>query len=138
MGSVLPSAMLSALHAIGFTLVMGSALMVNLRRSGMLLGMVPLQSLVRPGHRALAAGLVISVSTGLLMFAPRASATVANPTFQLKMLLLVSAVGLQSILAIRDRAAAPRSTRTDRLLGSLGLALWAGLALVACVFVLFE
>lgn len=137
-GSLMLTAALSALHAIGFTLVMGSSLMVNLRRSGLLLCAIPLATVVRPAHRGLAAGLAVSVSTGVLLFAPRASTTLANSTFQLKMLLLVSAVGMQWFLAVRDGAMTPPSARADRLAGSVGLALWVGLALVACAFILFE
>ena len=138
-GSLMLTAALSALHAIGFTLVMGSGLMVNLRRSGLLLSAVPLATVVRPAHRGLTAGIAVSVSTGLLLFAPRASATLANNTFRLKILLLVIAAGLQWFLASRDDGArTPRAARTDRFSGSLGLALWVGLALAACAFVLLE
>jgi hypothetical protein len=136
--SLMLTAVLSALHAIGFTLIMGSGLVVNLRRSGMLLTAVPLAAVVRPGHRGLALGLALSVATGVLLFAPRAGATIANGTFQLKMLLLVSAVGLQWLLAGRDRAATGGSTLADRCAGAGALVLWIALALVACAFILFE
>ena len=68
----------------------------------------------------------------------RAAAAAANGTFQLKMLLLVSAAVFHFAVSAR-LARRPRvDTRVLRIAAALGLALWIGLALAACAFILFE
>lgn len=121
------TASLSAIHLLGFTLLMGSALLGNLERLGVVVPQGSPADLVHPVNRAIVIGLVISVSTGALLFAARASEAGANGTFQLKMLLLVTAVTCQFAVAPRARAGA-----------ILSLALWLALAVTACAFILLE
>jgi len=77
------TAMLSALHALGFTFIMGGALFANLGKLGVLFPSRPVQEVAGPGSRLIALGLVLSLPTGLLLFGPRALNTAHNPTFQL-------------------------------------------------------
>ena len=121
-------AMLSALHALGFTFVMGGALFANLGRLGVLFPSRPVRELTVPGSRLIALGLAISVPTGLLLVGPRAVAAAHNTFFELKMLLLLTAAGVQFGLLRRD----------TRALGAAGLALWLGLAGAAGAFILLE
>jgi hypothetical protein len=72
-------------------------------------------------------GLAISVTTGVLLFAARATDVSANATFQLKMLLLLVAVVCHFAVAPRARAGAVVS-----------LAAWLALAVTACAFILLE
>src|SRR5439155_1705744 len=88
--SVMLTAGLSAIHLIGFTLLMGSALVSNLRLAGVLFQQRPIVEVHDPANRAIALGLIVSIFTGLLLFAARASAASANGFFQLKMGLLVA------------------------------------------------
>jgi len=119
---------LSALHALGFTCIMGGALFANLGRLGVLFPARPVRELTVPGSRLIALGLTISLPTGLLLFAPRAAIAGHNTFFQLKMLLLVTAAAVQFGLLRRE----------TRAIGAAGLALWLGLAAAACAFILFE
>jgi hypothetical protein len=86
------TASLSAIHLIGFTLVTGSALVANLRLLGVLLPQRPIIEVAGAARRGIAVGAVISIATGLLLFASRAISVSANGTFQVKMLLLATAV----------------------------------------------
>lgn len=130
------TAWLSAVHAVGFALVMGSALVANLRGVGVLLRQCPLADVVPPANAAIALGLAVSACTGLLLFAARAADVGANGAFDLKMLLLIAAAAVQFTLV---RGAATRdAARAARAASAAALALWLGLALAAFVFVLLE
>ena len=129
---------LSAVHLIGFTLIMGAALVSNLRLLGVLFEQRPLREVAGPAGRAIALGLVFSVATGLFLFAGRASTASENGIFQLKMLLLVAAAGFQFGFQrhVTGREASPPVLL--RLTGAVGLALWFGVALAGCAFILLE
>jgi hypothetical protein len=80
-------------------------------------------------------GLAISVSTGLLLFAARATEVSMNGTFRLKMLLLVLAAFVHFVVQPSVAAGAPQRVRAA---SAIGLALWLGLAVTACAFILLE
>ena len=132
------TAWLSAVHALAFTLVIGSALVANLRALGALLTRTGLHDVVAPANRAILIGLTVSVVTGGLLFSARAVEAAANGWFQLKMLLLVIAAVFQ--FTILAAAARKRSVAHDRIVasGAVGLLLWLGLAVAACAFILLE
>jgi hypothetical protein len=129
---------LSAIHLVGFTLLMGSAIVSNLRLTGALFADRPLAEIAVPTGRAIAVGLTISVVSGLLLFSARASAAAANRTFQLKMLLLVAAALFHFAVHRPVAARAPSGTMVVRATGVVGLALWIALALAGCAFILLE
>jgi uncharacterized protein DUF6644 len=136
--SLLLTGALSAVHLLGFTLVTGGALVSNLRLLGALFPQRPIVEISRPASRGIAAGLVLSMTTGLLLFAPRAMVASANNTFQLKMLLLLGAATFHLTLH-RGVAQQPSATPgLQRLIGGVGLALWLGLALAGCAYILLE
>lgn len=136
--SVMLTAGLSAVHAVGFTLVMSGAMVWNLNAAGLLLTRLPLKSVVRPAGWVLFVGLAISLSTGVLQLAPRASYTVPGSAFQLKMVLLVVAVAYQ--LTVKRLVPLEQEVRSGptRIAGAIGALLWISLALAACWFILFE
>jgi hypothetical protein len=137
--SQMATASLSALHLVGFTIVMGSAFASNLRMMGALLPDVHAIEVVRPALRTLVVGLLVSAVTGALLFVPRASAAAANTTFRVKLSLLVIAALVHFVVmrveAARDGAA---GTLRQRATGAVGFALWAGVAVAGCVFILLE
>ena len=136
--STMLTAALSSIHLIGFTLLMGSVLVANLRLLGVLFPQRPLLKVTGPAGRGIALGLVVSVGTGLLLFTARASAAIENPTFQVKMLLLVTAAVFHFALQRKVIRRAPSALRLLRVTGALGLALWVGVALAGCAFILLE
>lgn len=132
------TAWLSAIHAIGFTLVMSAGLMWNLHASGVLLPDTSHESIARPAVRLLALGLTVSLISGLALFAPRASYTAPSDVFRLKMALILVAAIYQfgvSASARRQPAISATSLRASGILGSM---LWLALAITACWFIVFE
>jgi len=135
--SLILTGALSAVHLVGFTLTTGGALVANLNLLGVLFPDRPPLEITRPASRGIAFGLAISVLTGVLLFAPRATVASVNGIFQLKMLLLVAAILFHTLVHQRvARGSASASVR--RGAGAVGLLLWTGLALAGCAFILLE
>lgn len=132
------TASLSSLHLLGFTLVMGSALVSNLRLLGRLLPETSATDVTRPAARVLVAGLLLSAVTGALLFAPRAAGAAANDTFRVKLTLLVLAVLVHFGVQARMARRADTARGAARAVGALGIVLWVGVALAGCAFVLIE
>ncbi len=136
--SLMLTASLSAAHMLGFALVTGGAAFANLRLLGLLFAARPANEVTQPASRGIAIGLAVSVVTGALLLSGRASSLIASDTFQLKMLLLLLAAGFHFTCHryVSGRASVP--IVLWRLTGAIGLALWLGLAVSACVFILFD
>ena len=132
------TASLSAVHLLGFTLVMGSALLVNLRLLGALLPQRALSEVIRPASRAIVLGLAISITTGVLLFSARAMSAIQNSTFQMKMLLLLAAVVFHFVIQSRVARRHQSGVFALRMTAVSGLTLWIGLAVTACWYILFE
>lgn len=129
---------LSAVHLIGFTLVTGGAFASNLRLLGILLPDRPMLDISRPATRGIALGLLISITTGILLFAPRATVAGANRVFQLKMLLLVAAALFHFTVHLAISRSPSATSALQRTVGATGFLLWTGLALAGCAFILLE
>jgi len=136
--SQLATASLSAVHLLGFTLVMGSALVCALHLLGVLLPEQPSAAIVRPATRGLILGLCISAVTGGLLVLPRASSAAMNPVFRLKMLLLVAGLVAHAFAVAPLAARTTAGPRTRRLAGLAEVVVWAGVALAGCAFILLE
>jgi hypothetical protein len=138
-GESLPlTASLSAVHLLGFMLVLGGALLADLRLLGIVLPRWPAGEVAAPAARVILLGLVVSVSTGLLLFSSRAASVSASGTFQLKMSLLVAATLFHfTVLGGVASRSAPRPALL-RSIGAAGLCLWMGLAFAGAAFILFE
>ncbi|MEQ1759404.1 MAG: DUF6644 family protein [Vicinamibacterales bacterium] len=130
------TASLSALHALSFAVVMGSAFLLNLRLLGLLFRDRPVREVAGPAKAGLGAGVAMSVATGVLLFLPRAVAAADDDAFRMKMLFLLTAAGFAWVQVRGLAAGAP--VTADRARGALGLVLWMGLALSACAFILLE
>src|SRR5205823_1902059 len=92
---------LSGAHLVGFTLLMGGAIVSNLRLAGLLFPLQPLPDIRRPAERGMLVGLAISITTGFLLFSGRASEASQNQFFQLKMSALAAAFVCQFVLQRR-------------------------------------
>ena len=125
---------LSAVHIIGFVLVMSGALVANLRALGVLFAGRAGTDIAAQANRVVLIGLAVSVATGAFLFAARATDASANGVFQLKMLLLVVAVLVHFAVARGAR----EGTALARAAHALSLAVWLGLAVTACAFILLE
>lgn len=130
--------LLSSVHMIGLTLIVGSSVVVFLRSFGLLLPHQPLSEVMRPAGRAVLLGLSISVVTGLLMFTPRAVAASENPVFRTKMIVLATAIVFQfTLFRVMARSGGSR-TLWRHLTGLLSLVLWFGVAFYGVLFTVFE
>jgi hypothetical protein len=129
---------LSAVHLIGFTLLMGGAIVSNLSLAGVLFPGQPLDDIRRPAETGMIVGLLISVTTGFLLFSGRASEASQNTFFQFKMAALVAAVVCQFVLQRRILPATGEPGYTTRAIGVVGLMLWFTVAIAACAFLLLE
>lgn len=136
--SVILTATLSAVHLLGFTLATGGAFVSNMRLLGMVLRDRSVLEVSRPATRGVALGLLISVVTGVPLFAPRALAASANPVFQAKMALLAAAAAFQFVVHPWAAHHAPLSRTQSITAGAIGSLLWGGLALAGCGFILLE
>ena len=135
--SLMLTGALSSVHLLGFTLTTGGALVANLNLLGVLLRDRPPIVVSRPATRGILAGLTISLLTGALLFAPRATVASMNGFFQAKMALLIAASAFH--LAVHQRVARDGAgVALRRLTAGIGLLLWTGLALAGCAFILLE
>ncbi len=136
--SQLATASLSALHLIGFTLIMGGVVLCSLHLLGVLLSEQPTAAITRSATRAMIAGLCLSAVTGGLLVLPRVHGATMNPFFRVKMLLIAIGVLLQVLVVAPLAARAHARIWTLRLSGLASLVVWAGVALAACAFILLE
>jgi hypothetical protein len=136
--SLMLTGALSSVHLLGFTLTTGGALVANLNLLGVLLADRAPIVVSRPATRGILAGLTISLLTGVLLFAPRATTASVNGFFQAKMALLVAASVFH--LAVHQHVVRREGTSAAlrRLTAGIGLLLWTGLALAGCAFILLE
>jgi len=131
-------ASLSAVHVLGFTSVIGSALVVNLRLLGIVLAQRPVVEIAQPARVGIALGLLVSLSTGSLLFSTRAVALIMDGTFQVKMSVLAAAVLFHFIGYRRVTEPEAMDQRLVVVAGATGLVLWLGLALAGCALILLE
>jgi hypothetical protein len=132
------TASVSAVHLVGFALLMGGVLVSRLRMAGAMLSGHPVADVAASADRGVAIGLAISVTTGLLLFSTRASGAAENGLFQLKMCLLVAAGAFHFTAHRWGVRQASASAGLLRAVGLAGLSLWIGVALAGCAFIFLE
>ncbi len=129
------TAMLSGLHVVGMTVVVGAALVSMLRLTGLALGQFSAVAIISTVRRGLLAGAALSVVTGALLVLPRAASAVGNDYFFRKMVMLGLALVVQLVVL-------PHAVRAEgglaRLAGPLGFVLWAAVAVLGCMYTLVE
>jgi hypothetical protein len=132
------TAILSSIHLVGLTLVVGSVLFASLRLVGLTFDDRAVNEVTAAVGGTIALGLVISVTSGLLLFAPRAAASFSNGFFQFKMASLVAAV----VFHVGVYRPVLRNVETPRwrlrLTGAIGFGLWLSVAVAGCLFILLE
>jgi hypothetical protein len=125
--SLMLTAVLSAVHALGVTLVGGGAVLMGLRVTGGAFADRPPADVLRPAGWAVLLGVSICLATGVALVSPRAAAAVDNGFFQLKMLMLAGA-------AISQLAVARGAWQA----GWPASILWLGVLLAGSAFILLE
>lgn len=136
--SALLTGFVSGIHLLGLTVIVGGAFVSGLRLLGVILPARPVADVTAAVGRGMMLGLAVSVASGLLLFAPRALSAASNSVFQTKMLLLLTAVVFQ--VAVHGRVTRRRDAgpRVQKFTGACGLALWFGVAVAGCAYILFE
>lgn len=128
--SILVYGAISAAHVLGIALLVGPILLVNLRLAGLLAGLDARAVLIL--RRAAAAGVVLSVVTGVLLLSTRPAEYFANPVMLVKLGLV--ALGIAHALAFewryrqRSVARAPVAAAVSGLIWLSALALGRAIA----------
>ncbi len=136
--SLLLTGFLSALHALGMTVLTGAVVVSSLRLLGIAFTGEPAASVTRAARAGILTGLALSVVTGLLLFSTRASAAVDNEYFQLKMALLAGAVAFHFGLYRRLLASRRPNEPGSAAAGALAIVLWVGVAAAGAAYILLE
>lgn len=129
---------LSGLHLIGFTLVVGTALVSGLYMSGLAFVDRPARETAVTATRVMAVGLALSVVTGVTQASPRAGAALGNWIFTAKMTLLVAAVLAQLVVPRYAARADAGFTFQLRVWSLVTSALWLGVGVAGAAFILLE
>ena len=124
-------AILVGVHILGITASVGILLWVDLRLIGVALTRRPLHEVYRALAPWFAAGFVVMLLSGIVLFTAFATAAYGNLFFRIKLLLLLLA-GVNALVFHRF-AAQPTDRLVDagppaaaRVAGLLSLAIWAG------------
>lgn len=119
------------LHILGFTVLVGSAALFDLRLLG-ISRFIPVAALARHLLPWARCSLLVIVPTGAMMFAAHATEMAGNPAFQLKLVLLALAglnaavfhAGIFRTVAVWDlQSAMPAAAKVS---AALSLCLWTG------------
>jgi uncharacterized protein DUF6644 len=136
--SIRLTAFLSGIHLVGLTLLVGSVVVSSLRLLGLAFRDRPVGEISGAGGRGIILGIVISMTSGLLLVTPRIVSASENTTFQLKMMLLCAAIAFYFTVYRRAIAGHHWTPFKSPVIGAIGLALWLCVAVAGCAFILLE
>jgi len=136
--SLLLTGFLSALHALGMTLTTGAVVVSSLRLLGVAFADAPAVEVTRAARAGILVGLALSMVTGLLLFATRATTAVDNEYFQLKMALLAAALAFHFGIHRRLLASSRHREPGSWAAGALAIVLWVGVAAAGAAYILLE
>lgn len=136
--SLMLTAALSAFHVVGMTLLAGSVLVSSLRLLGVLFPDRPIMDVISTTRTATLVGLAISIATGVLLFAPRATAASGNSIFRAKMLLLLVATSFQFLVSRPIALQTDAARGIARMIGAFSLVIWLAVVGAGAAFILLE
>lgn len=113
----------NALHVLGVALLVGAIVPMDLRLIGIWRPDIPLPAVLRLLRPVAAAGALLAIAAGVLLFVVQARDYVGQPLFAIKMALV--AAGLAHALAWGGALATAPLPR-QRLAGVFSLAVWIG------------
>lgn len=118
-------------HILGFTVLVGSAAMFDLRLLGFTRSL-PITAAARHLLRWSRWSLLVVVPTGIMLFITQAVATWANPAFRMKLVLLAAA-GLNALVfhlwtfkSVEQWGQHPTTPMRAKIAALLSIILWAG------------
>ena len=116
---------IEAIHLLGLSLLGGAVLLVDLRLLGLGLRSYPMALIARGAQPWMRAGVIVMITTGLLLFISEAVKCFHNPSFWVKMstlpFALLFTIVVKQRLAVRQPEIAPWMRR---VLATVSLALW--------------
>jgi len=122
-------AILEMVHLVGLTILLGTLMVLDLRLFGLGMRRQKLPDLARDLNAWIWTGLLIVLSSGVLLFFGEPMKLYGNASFHVKMLLLFLGIVLQFSLFRSVTSSDHPSSGLDKLVGSLSLALWFGVGL---------
>ena len=124
----LVTAALQVVHVIGFLLLLASLTLISLRLLGLVLVRQPVPQVASDTSRLLWIGVILAISTGILMFLTGPSHYYFNRAFDIKMVLLFAALVVHvTVLQRIARRDEPPATLA-RVCAILSLLLWYGVS----------
>lgn len=124
-GWIVPA--LQTIHILAIAAVIASQAVITLRLLGVAGRGVPPQRLAARFLPFLLWPLLVLLVTGIVMIIGEPARELANPVFQLKMLLLIAVIALTSATQGRLAAGGDGVAATARVLSVAALALWVGI-----------
>jgi len=122
-------AILEMIHLVGLTILLGTLMVLDLRLFGIGMKRQKLPDLARDLNAWIWRGLLIVLSSGVLLFFGEPMKLYGNVSFHVKMLLLFLGIVLQFSLFRKVTSTDHASSGLDKLVGSLSLILWFGVGL---------
>jgi hypothetical protein len=124
----LVTAALQVVHVLGFVLLLASLTLISLRLLGLVLIRQTVPQLAAETSRLLWLGVILTISTGILMFLSGPSHYYFNRAFDIKMLLLLAALIVHVTLLQRVARREEPPATLSRVSAVLSLLLWYGVS----------
>ncbi len=118
-------AVIEMVHLVGLAILLGALVVIDLRLFGFGMRTMPASELARELRGWMRIGMVTVLGSGVFLFFGEPMKLYNNPSFLVKMVLLVFALALQLTLFRRVMTGKAGST----IIGTLSLALWMGVGL---------
>ena len=124
----LVTAALQVVHVIGFVLLLAALTLISLRLLGLVLVRQPVPQVAADTSRLLWLGVILAISTGILMFLTGPSHYYFNSAFEIKMVLLFTALVVHVTVLQRVARRDEPPTVPARVGVVLSLLLWYGVS----------
>jgi|HubBroStandDraft_1064217.scaffolds.fasta_scaffold00118_24 hypothetical protein len=123
---------LQTIHILAVALVISSAFLLHLRLIGLTRGDQSPDAMARRFLPVIWATLPVLLLTGAILISAEPARSLENPSFGLKMLLLLGAIGLTALYQLKlagDCRATGGRSLTVKVVAASSLALWTGIVL---------
>ncbi|HLK50723.1 MAG TPA: DUF6644 family protein [Bryobacteraceae bacterium] len=117
--------LIQSFHLFGLTLVLGTTVIFNLRLLGLGVRKISVPVISSQLWRLAVGGLLVSITTGILVFIPDPARYAANTAFRTKLVILLAAI-LFHFTVFRKvvRAETPPAPRRAVMIAAVSLTLW--------------
>ena len=116
---------IQSFHLFGLTLVLGTTVVFNARLLGIGIRKIAMPEITKQLWRLAVGGLLLSITTGILVFIPDPSRYAANTAFKTKLaILLVATLFHFTVFRKAIRSNAPASRKRTVPVAAVSLTLW--------------